>query len=221
MYLTSKGERVLKGVERKPFIAGVLSIYDAIMAARDCGDPDLIASAALWPQVFATMPPEQKLIALAEVAKGLLDKKQPAVPILAWRAATVAAVYASLAEDVELELDYESYGDDIGSTARDSLWPFCRKMRKVTPEMKKYLPRKRDEDTLEQWKFVIEICEDRINMDQDYAIPELIAETGPQHADMLRALGLSPDYLIALPPVDTEANTQAAIKYLKSLIGEH
>ena len=99
MWHTPNGERTLTEAEWALFRVGVERLFDFI------SDEDTpLGLSGTDVQVFDELQPEQRLALLADVAGALRDPAVPPPRLTAANEATVAAVFASIRQALEMEI---------------------------------------------------------------------------------------------------------------------
>lgn len=105
MWRTPQGTRILVDSEARLYKIGVLAIKEWLDDTLEIHDPYFTFETGVLS--FDWMEPEEKLIALFVVSKGLLDGKSPALVLSPWHIATSYAVYANMKTMVDVEIDIE------------------------------------------------------------------------------------------------------------------
>ena len=100
MWWTQEGERVLVGAEAILFREALGYLWDEIEMCEEIDEEHHVGV-----KVFDNLSVGQKLTMLVQVGEALLDAAVPVPELTAVNEATVAAVFAQLAINIELELD--------------------------------------------------------------------------------------------------------------------
>ena len=100
MWITSLGDRVLRGAEWELFRVGLSTLWDDTESQEDDEEPGTTGV-----QLFDRLPSPGRLALLAQVATGLHDRAKPCPDLTALNEATVAAIFAQFRYLVEVEID--------------------------------------------------------------------------------------------------------------------
>ena len=105
MWHTQLGERTLSGSEWELFRQGLRALWDHV---DDAGDEPVLCETGV--AVFDRLQPASKLAMIALVGKALTEENEPCPPLTALTEGTFAAVYATIREEIELEIDMRREG---------------------------------------------------------------------------------------------------------------
>lgn len=204
MWLTSEGERTLRGCEAALFTEALAVIVD--MVREEDG---------LWTfdsPPFDDLRPNQKLAMLAQVGVSLL-REAPAVPLTALNEATVAAVYESIRTMLEIEID-QSATFEKSATWRELVLAACREWS---------IEARLDADSadLDEWNLLIDVLAGRVLWDEDWKDAEYHLDADPVTSGTVKdVLGIDSDYYVAIPPDPTNEELEAICTTLRELIGQ-
>jgi hypothetical protein len=196
MWITALGVRVLQGAEWELVRVGVSTLWDDIESQED--DEELGTTGVT---AFDRLTRPERLALLAQVAKGLHDRKEPCVDLTALNEATVAAVFAQLRYLVEVEIDAERSG--FGPFSED---PAERPRRLVLAAARE--DRQNGQDALpgaecsdeSEWYDLIRTLLFKILDDIDYLYADIFLDAPPYRSrSMKRQLGIAEDYYSAMP----------------------
>lgn len=109
MWHTPQGVRVLRGPEAHLFKTGVLLLQEQIEDSLDSAEYDLNIPTGV--STFDMLEPEEKYIAIAAVARGLLSSKAQAETTVPWHQAAIYAIYRTLKTNVQVEIGMERQTD--------------------------------------------------------------------------------------------------------------
>src|SRR4051794_14261888 len=101
MWRTPIGERVLRGSEWDLFCEGLGLLRDQVETWLD--DPDLCMTGVA---IFDRLQPASQLAMLALVGQALHDEAEPCPDLTALTEGTLAAVYASIHQWIEIDIDF-------------------------------------------------------------------------------------------------------------------
>ncbi len=112
MWLTALGTRVLRGAEWELFRVGLSTLWDDIESQPDDEEPGTTEVKA-----FDRLTKPERLALLAQVAKGLNDRREPCPDLTALNEAAVAAVFAQVRYLISVDIDAQRSG--FGTCSRD------------------------------------------------------------------------------------------------------
>jgi hypothetical protein len=196
MWITALGVRVLRGAEWELVRVGVSTLWDDIESQEDDEEPGTTGVAA-----FDRLSRPERLVLLAQVAKGLHDRKEPCVDLTALNEATVAAVFAQLRYLVEVEMDAEcsGFGPFPGDPAGRPRGLVLAAAREVHPDGQDTLP-EADRSDESEWYDLIRTLLFRILDDIDFLAADIFLDAPPSRSrSMKRQLGIPEDYYSAIP----------------------
>ncbi len=105
MWRTQLGERTLRGCEWELFRQGLWAFWDDIEVAGDV--PELCRTGVA---VFDRLQQASKLAMIALVGKALSADDEPRPPLTALTEGTFAAIYATIRQEIEIEIDMGQEG---------------------------------------------------------------------------------------------------------------
>ena len=182
MYQTSKGERTLTGAERQLFEASLGMMVDLLHVQ----DMDFGV------QSFDNLQRGQKLFALYQVGRGLLNPSEPAPRLTAYLEATVAAIYYFALDQVEQEIACTESPDE--STYWRSLALQAASEAGEMDELPSASCSEKDE-----WEIVLESLEGAVLWDRDFEL-QVGMDVAPEQAESWKSqLGIDGDYFTAVP----------------------
>lgn len=97
---TAEDERVLSGAEWDLFRLGLSTLWDYLEMSDDDEEPQTTGIA-----VFDNLRKRERLVLLAQVARGLRDEGEPCPDLTALMEGTVAAVFAQLRYLIAIEIE--------------------------------------------------------------------------------------------------------------------
>jgi hypothetical protein len=207
------GDRVLTKAEWELFCVGLEVLCDLVEEdiANESDDTDTGTPA------FDRLTPEQKLVLLAETARALHEPKIPTPRLTAANEAAIAAVFSMIRTELELELDTES-------ASQQWLRPTIRQLILATCEgsdgWEEPLPEESERDP-EEWGWLLEVFEDRIFWDHDFAVGDIFLDLPPEHARAtMTAMGIDADYFLDVPMEPNKRGLTAAREVLDQLFDQ-
>ena len=105
MWRTNIGDRALQGAECNLFRQGLWVLWDHI---EDAGDARELCPTGV--AVFDRLEPSSKLAMIALVGKALIDVSEPCPALTALTEGTFAAIYATIRQEIEIEIDMRREG---------------------------------------------------------------------------------------------------------------
>ena len=193
MWWTQEGERVLQGAEAALFREALGSLWDDIEMCEESDEQYVVGIVPYDNLTFG-----QKLTMLVDVGEALLDENVPMPELTAVNEATVAAVFAHLVINVELEFDTPD------TTWRLSIRETCNEVRQEElPDVQC--------DQLEEWELWIDSLRDRILWDADYEDDRILDDQPEVRRILSNLMGISDHYHMVV----AEDPTPAEIKGLK------
>lgn len=214
MWLTATGERVLGGAEWELFRMGLSTLWDDIESTGDDKEPGTTNVHS-----FDRLSKPERLMLLAEVARGLHDRDEPSPDLTVLTESTVAAVFAQVRYLIEVEIDAECEGledcfTDRSSRPREMV---LAAVREVYPDRDAPLPRA-DGDDLVVWFGLVNFMLDRILDDRDYLAADIFLDADPARSRTLKAqLGIPIDYFTAIPPTSSRQELAAIRVHLRRI----
>ncbi|VTR92758.1 Uncharacterized protein OS=Singulisphaera acidiphila (strain ATCC BAA-1392 / DSM 18658 / VKM B-2454 / MOB10) GN=Sinac_1675 PE=4 SV=1 [Gemmata massiliana] len=210
MWRMHDGNRVFTDAEWELFAAGLDLLCSFVESDISSGTNYTESGVG----VFDRLTAEQKLALLADVASALRD---PAIPMPFHTAANegaIAAVFRSVWDALEEELDAQGSGEKrteirqlIRDAAADSL---DRPNRLPSPKHPKRTV----------WKNLLELIEGRVFWDSDYALDDGLLDMPPEGTQaVLASLTIDPNYFLSVPRDPDEAGVIAARQTLARLLG--
>jgi hypothetical protein len=212
MWHTEPGDRVLCGREWELFRLGIELIWEDIV---EFDEP-----ASTWITVFDNLSQGQQLAMLEQVGSAISDEAVEAPELTALNEGTVAAVFMTLEQAVDIEIDNERGNEDtefrtsIRSSIREA---YIECFGQPAPD-EATIP-ELDCDDADEWKDLIEQLEERILWDLDYAQAHLHLDAPPEQSALHKSwFGIDQDYYTAIAPDPTEAELKEIRKSLKRLM---
>jgi hypothetical protein len=130
---------------------------------------------------------------LLEVGSAVLQRKAPAPKLTAVNEAAIAAVYGQIQTVINAELDAQPNKPIV----RDLVLA-C--LRQEFEQEGMTLPSRHSTD-MEDWRFLVDACSDRILWDRDFEAGERFLDVPPEEASRLKELlRIDDDYYAAPPP---------------------
>ncbi len=196
MWLTALGTRVLCGAEWELFRVGLSTLWDEIESQPDDEEPGLTDVKS-----FDCLTRPERLALLAQVGKGLHDKREPCPDLTALNEAAVTAVFAQVRYLVEVEIDAQRSG--FGTFSRDRAGRprelVLAAAREVDPEQRADLPKVRSTN-VSKWYDLIQTMLFRILDDIDYLAAEIFLDAPPSRSRSMKdMLGIPENYFSAIP----------------------
>ncbi len=217
MWHTPKGDRTLAGAEAELVRAAIEQLFDDSVVAEGSVEDWEVGVAA-----FDRLTCEQRLVLLADVGDALLGEDVPAPKLRSLNEAVVGAIFETIFEQVQIEIDDE---EEAAAEFR------CRWRQLVlaaTEAAEKGIVRAGEEplpapdcpDFDCHWSPMIEALTDGLLWDQDYEDEDFFVDAPPEKASwMKKRFNIDPDYFMAVPPDPTEPEVEAAKGRLRRLVG--
>ena len=203
MWWTQEGKRVLIGGEAALFREAARYLWDEIETCEEIGEGHRVGVS-----VFDSLSMGQKLAMLVEVSEALLDEAMPMPELTAVNESTVAAVFAQLAINVELELDDPAMDTDWRRMIVDA----CRQIgMDELPGL--------DCDDLEEWELCINCLTDRILWDADYENDRILDDPPELRSAMTDLMGTTEQYYTALAPEPRASDMDRWRQRLRMIVG--
>ncbi|WP_165231411.1 hypothetical protein [Aquisphaera insulae] len=203
-------EGVLTGAMKDLFVAGVSAYWDGVELELECSDDDEPWNPDGTP--FERLPSPERLVVLARVAGGLLDRDVPAVDLTAVDDAAVAAIFDCIRDRVDEEIRSRQRGREFRVLAASAA-------REALPNRLDGYPRVTSTDR-EAWDDLLDALADTVLFDEDFAEDPLFQDLDPARAaDVRRAAGIHEDYFAAAPPLASPAAIEAARAVLRRVCG--
>jgi hypothetical protein len=216
MWLTALGRRVLRGAEWELFRVGLSTLWDEIESQPDDEEPGLTDVKA-----FDCLTRPERLALLAQVGKGLHDRREPCPDLIALNEAAVAAVFAQVRYLVTVEIDAQRSGFDTFSRRRTGRprQLVLAAAREVEPERRAHLPKARSTD-VSKWYDLIQTMLFRILDDMDYLATDIFLDVPPSRSRSMKdMLGIPEDYFSAIPDFPTPQTLEVIRVDLRRICG--
>ncbi len=196
MWITALGTRVLRGAEWELFRVGLSTLWDEIESQQDDEEPGLTDVKA-----FDRLTRPERIALLAQVGKGLHDRREPCPDLTALNEAAVAAVFAQVRYLVSVEIDAQLSGFGAFSTSRTDRprQLVLAAAREVDPERRVDLP-KATSTNLSEWFDVIQTMLFRILDDIDYLAADSFLDLPPSRSRSMKDMLGIPDDYFSTPP---------------------
>jgi hypothetical protein len=216
MWLTALGTRVLRGAEWELFRVGLSTLWDEIESQPDDEEPGLTDV-----KDFDCLTRPERLALLAQVGKGLHDRREPCPDLTALNEAAVAAVFAQVRYLVAVEIDAQRSG--FGMFSRDRAGRprelVLAAANEVDPEWRADLPKARS-TSLSKWYDLIPTMLFRILDDIDYLAAEIFLDAPPSRSRSMKdMLGIPEDYFSAIPNSPTPRTLEVIRADLRRICG--
>lgn len=217
MYRTPRGERTLRGAERRLFAESLGMIADCLWVH------DFEAGI----QVFDDLQRNQRIAVLLSVSKALLRDNVPPPPLTAISEAAVAAVFQFVRELVAEEIKEDGSAEDasavdlfgVQTERADASWrSFLRDAAEEVLELDQ-LPDTDHADEAE-WELLIDCLRDRVLWDNDWAMVEQLDADPEQRQYLNEHLGIDEDYFVWVPPDPTDEVAAQLLNDLRYLTPE-
>jgi hypothetical protein len=192
--------RVLRGAEWDLFRDGLSTLWDDIESQQDDEKPGTTGVKS-----FDRLIRPKRLALLAQVGKGLHDRREPCPDLTALNEAAVAAVFAQGRYLVTVEIDAQRSGFDTFSRHRTGRprQLVLAAAREVELDQWTRLPRPRSTN-LSEWYDVIQTMLFRILDDIDYLAADIFLDVSPSRSRSMKdVLGITEDYFSAIPDFPT------------------
>jgi hypothetical protein len=216
MWLTTLGARVLRGAEWEPFRVGLSTLWDDIESQPDDEEPGTTEVRA-----FDRPTRPERLALLAQVAKGLHDRREPSPDLTALNEAAVAAVFAQVRYLVAVEIDAQrsGFGPFSRNRAERPRELVLAAAREVDTERRTSLPRARSTDA-SKWYDLVQTMLFRFLDDTDYLAADIFLDVPPSRSrSMKKMLGIPDDYFSASPASPTPQTLEAIRADLRRICG--
>jgi hypothetical protein len=216
MWLTAMGTRVLRSAEWELFRVGLSTLWDDIESQADDEEPGTTEVKA-----FDRLTRPERLALLAQVAKGLHDRREPCRDLTALNEAAVAAVFAQVRYLVAVEIDAQrsGFGPFSRNRAERPRELVLAAAREVDPERRADLPKARSTN-LSEWYDVIQTMLFRILDDIDYLAADIFLDVPPSRSRPMKdMLGIPEDYFSATPDFPTPQTLEAIRADLRRMCG--
>jgi hypothetical protein len=228
MWSTSVGDRILRGSESELFRHGLGTLRDRIEEAGEA--PELCETGVA---VFDRLQPASKLAMIALVGRALSDDNEPSPPLTALTEGTFAAVYATIRQEIEFEIDMRRQGPQP-EDAQSSVRPLVlAAVRETNPDWENPLPEPESDDLefepaslptpesedFDAWDFLLDVLINRVLWgDRDFEGEEYFLDNDPRESEVMKLwMGIDRDYFSAIPPEPTELELAAIRKTLRQL----
>ncbi len=204
---TEIGERTLAGAEAaliRMKLHHVVTIIDEVLEGHLKG----------WQfgvRLFDSLNSRSQLALLAEVGAGLLRETVVCPELNALNEATIAVLFRSMEDGIEIELECQDKMSD----------PTCLR-RAILAAVQEAgdlegLP-EADCNDFEEWKILVDVLEERILWGADFENADQFLDAAPERAAFLRAeLSIDADYFRAIPPDPLESEIPALMAKLNAL----
>ncbi len=202
MWRTPDGDRVLTGPEAN-LIRSAIEELACYIEEEGNGLED---AASVGVTLFDALNWQQKLAMLAEVGAALFDPDVPPPQHTATNEATIAAMYESIRQFVQNEIESSDPDDPAGPQVawREAVHACLDDGQPLPPGVR--LPAVECDD-MDEWHWMLDTIEDRVLWDDDYEPLDGVMDGDPDTATYLReTLGIAPDYYTAVAPDPTESD---------------
>jgi len=203
MWRTQEGDRVLQGAEAALFREAMGNLWDAIEFHESINEQYYVDVGP-----FDHLSVGQKLAMLLQVGEALLDEAVPMPQLTAVNEATVAAVFAQIKINLEVELD-----------AMEGGW------RQMIVDALRELPMdeqpESDDEDLDEWdKWELRILSlsDRILWDTDYEHDRMLDGPPEQRAAMDLLMGIDDQYHVELAPEPDPRQIKELTSRLRAIV---
>jgi hypothetical protein len=205
MWQTPEGTRILRDLEAALARRGLETACDLIELGIEADDPWKFGIAQ-----FDSLTPGQQLALLADVARALLYTRVRPPIKTATNEAGVYAIFRSLETAVQFEIDGVQCHD---KSTRQLICEFLATKGSIngkeafnedddaevdpTPEC----------DDISEWEFQIDCIADRILWDRDWESDDLMVDTSPEKAQLLKMhMGIDEHYYTSIAPDPKDLN---------------
>jgi hypothetical protein len=226
MWHTPLGERTLRGSEWELFRQGLRALWDHIDDAED--EPLTYETGVA---VFDRLLPVSKLAMIALVGKALSDENEPCPPLTTLTEGTFAAVYATIRQEIEVEIDLARGGTQPEGEEFSMRALVLAAIRETNPDWEKPDPEdvdqgfeppsvpKPDCEDFGAWHDILEEMINRVLWgDRDFEEAEHFLDRDPRESQQLKQLmGIDEDYFSAIAPEPTDHQLKAIRKVLRQL----
>lgn len=215
MWRTPDGERVLEGPEAN-LVRNAIADLAYWVEEEGHGLDD---AASVGVTLFDALIWQQKLAMLAEVGAALFDPAVPSPKHSAINEATIAAIYATIRQHVENEIESSEPDDPDGPLLvwRELVHACLDDGQPWPPGVR--LPAAACDD-LDEWDWMLDAIEDRVLWDDDYEPLDDVMDGDPETAKYIKeTLGIAPDYYTAVAPDPTESDLVRIRDTIKRVTG--
>jgi hypothetical protein len=206
----------LRGAEWELLRVGLSTLWDDIESQEDDEEPGTTGLDS-----FDRLTRPERLVLLAQVGKGLHDRREPCPDLTALNEAAVAAVFAQVRYLVAVEIDAQRSGFDTFSRRRTGRprQLVLAAAREVDPERRAGL-RKARSTNLSEWFDVIQTMLFRILDDIDYLAADIFLDVPPSGSRSMKdMLGIPGDYFSAIPDFPTPQTLEVIRADLRRICG--
>lgn len=222
MWHTPNGIRAVEGHEAALIRAAIWYFWNMLEEEAD-GLADHWRFAI---PVFDGLSWQQQLVLLAGVGEALLRNDVPPPELTAINEATVGAIYASISQCIQFEVDSNDNAD-VKEGLDTTYWR--RLLRNAVAETDKpELPRGPDEQLpnadcadVEEWEIMIDSIQSLVLWDADWLDEDLHLDVDPETSRLRKArLGIPDDYYTSIPPDPNETEVDAARARLRAVVDD-
>jgi len=203
MWHTQRGDRVLRGAEKRVFAESLLDLVES--------EPLEEADGLTGISVFDSLSYPQKIAVLGQVADALFREDVPMPELTAVLEGAVGAVIQNLHGLVDEEIQISPKGDT----------PFRSLVSRACQELGiKGAPRPSSND-MAKWESCVSCLHDAILWDYDYCEEDLFADLPPDHGRVVKEeMGVADGYFSAVAPDPPSKQVERLLADLKSLCRE-
>lgn len=204
---TSTGDRVLSGAEADVF-------RDALTTCVDWIEGDVDQDEGFHEfgiPVFDSVTPRGKLALLAEVGHALLTETEQCPKLTAITDSTVGAIFVTLDEMLEYEIDNEFELDDRTFWRRSILAAIAE----VDSEQE---IRDADSYDWDEWELLIDVLRGRILRDRDFELEPVFGDADPLTGEGVKSImGIDEEYFQAVAPDPSDQELESIRRRLQLL----
>ena len=199
----------LAGAEAELFGEAAHRLIDDIRTCVPRVGCEVVHQHQIGVEMFDNLTWEQKFILIDQVLAFVLDQATESPPRAAYWDSTVAAIFAQMLAEVEVEIDNTRLGDEQEDPTK------IREMVLDAVLCDQDYPR----DTLppadsiahEDWQALLDTLSDRLLPDEDWKMANVALDLPPSTGNPLKEkMGISPDYFSAVPPDATREEARKA-----------
>jgi hypothetical protein len=207
MWHTSRGDRTLRGQEALLVQTSIDIMVDALLVHIDEEFEDAAADCESGVAVYDALSASQRIALLHDVAKYLLTDTETTLPLSAPLEATIAAIFVEVRDQVAIEIDFLSGGDNPEPAWRRAVLAAYRSIVLAPDDeyvagefIEMDLP---DEscDEIHAWEYLVDGLTDAILWDRDFEMADGFLDVDPGVSNQRRRLlGISEDYFTSIAP---------------------
>jgi hypothetical protein len=207
MWHTSRGDRTLRGQEALLVQTSIDIMVDALLVHIDEEFEDAAADCESGVAVFDAFSASQRIALLHDVAKYLLTDTETTLPLSAPLEATIAAIFVEVRDQVAIEIDFLSGGDNPEPAWRRAVLAAYRSI--VLAPDDEYVAGESIEmdlpdescDEIHAWEYLVDGLTDAILWDRDFEMADGFLDVDPGVSNQRRRLlGISEDYFTSIAP---------------------